>query len=356
MISNWVCCFSLARLFPVWTKLEKELKLDVIGFGSLNLDEFWEVPSEFLERFGLRVGHEYIKGTEWFSEVYPVLTAQGWLKAVDPGGSAANTTAALKKMGFSTGFYGAAGRDGLEGIRAEELGDANDLMIDVFDGPTGRCLCLINSDDESRDRCLVILPNANDLAGSAGFDESYFRESRWVHMSSFVSSSPLKVQNIVTSSLESSTRFSFDPGAVYSRLGIEVLRPLLQKAFILFTTPEELVELTGFNDLNQAIDTLLTIGASTMVLKLGSKGLRCITRESALSQEAIKPAKIIDRTGAGDVAAAGFIAGMLSGVGLEECLEFAARCASKSIEGYGRSAYPDGAFLKSFFESRVFIS
>lgn len=336
--------------------MEKELKLDVIGFGSLNLDEFWEVPSEFLKRFGLRVGHEYVKGTEWFSEVYPLLNAQGSLKAIDPGGSAANMTAALRKMGFSTGFFGAAGVDGIEKIRTEELGEKDNLLIDLFDGPTGRCLCLINCDDKSRDRCLVILPNVNDLAGSAGFDESYFRASKWVHMSSFVSSSPLQFQKMVVSSLDSSTRLSFDPGAVYSRLGVDVLRPLLQKSSLLFTTPEELVELTGFNDLDKAIDTLLSVGVSTMVLKLGSRGLRCITRESAFSQEAIRPAQIIDRTGAGDVAAAGFIAGMLSGVGLEECLEFAARCASKSIEAYGRSAYPDRNFLNSFIESRVNIS
>lgn len=332
------------------------MNLDVIGFGSLNLDEFWEVPNHFFEQFGLEAGREYVKGLDWFSEVYPLLRRVGSLKAVDPGGSAANMTAALRRMGFSTGFFGAAGRDGLKDIRTEELGNPDDLAIGVYDGPTGRCLCLINTEDEHRDRCLVILPNVNDMAGSGGFVENYFSGSSWVHMSSFVSRSPLRVQKMVAACLGSSTRLSFDPGAVYSRLGIDVLRPLLQKASLLFTTPEELVELTGFNDLPKATETLLSIGASTIVLKLGSRGLQCVTRESTFSQVAIKPAQIVDRTGAGDVAAAGFIAGMLSGLGLKECLEFAARCASKSIEGYGRSAYPDKAFAKSFFQNQVFIS
>ena len=332
------------------------MNLDVIGFGSLNLDEFWEVTGEFLDRYELKTGHEYVKDADWFSQVYPVLSLEGSLKAIDPGGSAANMTAALRKMGFSTGFFGAAGSDGVEKVRTEELGDEANLMIDLFDGPTGRCLCLIDCDDKNRDRCLVISPNVNDLAGSVGFDKNYFGGSRLVHMSSFVSGNPLQVQKTVASSLDTPTQLSFDPGAVYSRLGIDVLRPLLQKASLLFTTPEELVELTGFNDLDKATDTLMRIGVSTMVLKLGSRGLQCITRESAFFQEAVKPTQIVDRTGAGDVAAAGFIAGMLSGLGREQCLEFAARCASKSIEGYGRSAYPDKAFAKSFFQNQVFIS
>ncbi len=325
------------------------MSVDVIGFGSLNLDEFWEVPNNFLERFCLEPGREYIRGLDWFAEVYPLLKRIGSLKAVDPGGSAANMTAALRRMGFSTGFFGAAGTDGLERIRVGELGEQSDLAINVYDGPTGRCLCLINAEDEHRDRCLVILPNVNDLAGSGGFDKDYFKTCKWVHMSSFVSRSPLRVQKMVAANLKDSTRLSFDPGAVYARLGIDELLPLLQKTSVLFTTQEELVELSGFSNIPRAIDRLLSLGVDTIVLKLGSLGLRGITKERTFFQEAVRPAQIVDRTGAGDVAAAGFLAGLLSGLDLEKSLELAARVASKSIEGYGRSAYPDSGFIRSFF-------
>lgn len=326
------------------------MSLDLIGFGSLNLDEFWEVPNDFLESYGLRAGHEYIREVDWFSEVYPVLSRFGALKAIDPGGSAANMTAAMKKMGFLTGFFGAVGTDGIEKLRIEELGHQSNLALDVFDGPTGRCLCLINSQDENRDRCLVILPNANDLAGSRDIDEKYFKNTKWVHMTSFVSQLPLQAQKRALSKMGATTRLSFDPGAVYSRLGIDELKPLLERSSVLFVTEEELAQLTGHNDQETALNVLLAIGVMMVVTKKGSKGLMVTTADGTFSQDAIRPAEIVDRTGAGDVAAAGFIAGLLSGMDLGKCLELAARTASKSIEGYGRSAYPDRKFLRSFFQ------
>ncbi len=63
------------------------------------------------------------------------------------------------------------------------------------------------------------------------------------------------------------------------------------------------------------------------------------------------PREIRDRTGAGDVAAAGFLAGAIESVGLEASLELAAIVASKSIEGYGRSSYPDKAFFEKSLSS-----
>ncbi len=70
-------------------------------------------------------------------------------------------------------------------------------------------------------------------------------------------------------------------------------------------------------------------------------------------QPAIPPTVLVDRTGAGDVAAAGFIAGELKALDLGGCLEVAAAAASKSIEGYGRTAYPDRAFLEKCVEERI---
>jgi hypothetical protein len=47
------------------------------------------------------------------------------------------------------------------------------------------------------------------------------------------------------------------------------------------------------------------------------------------------------------VAAAGYIAGRLLGFDTAGCLLTAAMAASKSIEGYGRSSYPDRDFLNN---------
>ena len=93
---------------------------------------------------------------------------------------------------------------------------------------------------------------------------------------------------------------------------------------------------------------LLEMGVGILIIKLGERGLMATTESLTIFQDAVKPAAIVDRTGAGDVAAAGFIAGMLKGISLDKCLELAARTASRSIEGYGRATYPDRNFIEFF--------
>ena len=252
-----------------------------------------------------------------FEQVYPELTEQGNLKAVDPGGSAANTIAALFKMGFETGFYGATGKNELEKMRTEELGKAEDLKIATSEFPAGRCLALIDLQDPDRDRALVILSNANDFAGSDDLDVEYFSGARWAHLTSFVSEGPLDAQIKLMKSLPDDIGVSFDPGVIYSVLGTDVLRPILSRTDALFITREELKTLTGQEVMEQAAADLLAIGTKNIVVKLSAEGIMAFQREKSLSQAAVPAAAVIDRTGAGDVAAAGFLAGKLKSLPFE---------------------------------------
>lgn len=323
-----------------------------VGFGSLNLDEFWEVDARFLRDHGVIAGQEYVRDVHWFKRAYAALAAQGRRITMDPGGSAANTIAALCRMGFDTGFYGAAGRDDATALRLEELGRSEQLRVHLSDVPSGRCLAVIDREDSTRDRGLVILPNANDMAGSDDPELAFFSRFAWVHLTSFVAPGPLEAQIKLVRALPRNINVSFDPGAVYVPLGLDVLGPIISRAAILFVAREELVALTDESVMERGVARILEIGTRMVVVKMGSRGMRAFTRTESFRQEAIPPRQITDRTGAGDVAAAGLLAGILSSLDLSASLELAARAASASIEGYGRSAYPDRAFLARFLSGR----
>jgi ribokinase len=322
--------------------------LHAVGFGSLNLDEFWEVTPAFLEEHNLVPGHEYVRDVTWFQAAYDALRARGRLKASDPGGSAANAIAALKRMGFRTGFYGAAGRPDMAALRLDELGAPGDLRVQGVEIPAGRCLAFIDEQDSARDRALVILPNANDLAGVVPAEPEYFGTTQWVHLTSFVSPEPLQAQIKVVESLPARVRISFDPGVVYATLGLDKLEPLVRRADVLFVSREELHMLTHLTSPEDAAKELLRLGVRLVVVKLGAEGIQAIMREGKRHQHAVPPRDLRDRTGAGDVAAAGFLAGMIHSLSVDVCLRLAASAASRSIEGYGRSTYPDKAFLDAF--------
>lgn len=321
------------------------MNLDAIGFGSLNLDEIWEVPHDLLTSHDLRPGAEYVRDVQWFGNFYPELRERASLKAADPGGSAANTIAALCKMGFATGFHGATGENDLPAMRLHELGKREDLNIKQVGLPAGRCLALIDKDDVDRDRALVILPNANDMAGADKPGADYFLQAQWLHLTSFVSTGPLAAQIDLVEQLSNRVRISFDPGVIYSELGLSALERILTRTEALFTTEEELQTLTGCGEKAEAAAILTSIGVQVIVLKMGAKGLEAFHKDVSVVQPAIPAAAVRDRTGAGDVAAAGFLAGLIKHLPLERSLELAALAASRSVEGFGRSAYPDKAFL-----------
>jgi len=318
-----------------------------------NLDEFWEVPRGFLAEHDLEPGREHVRDLDWFTKAYAVLAKPGVLKARDPGGSAANTIAALARMGWVTGFFGSTGAKDADDLRLAELGAAENLRIVLRDVPAGRCLSLIDSADSHRDRALVILPNANNLAGSGGMDIEYFERARWVHLTSFVSDRPLKAQIELVERLSGRPKISFDPGAVYVDKGFAALEPILRRTDVLFAAEEELSAVTGETTTEHGAARMLQVGVNIVVVKRGALGLRCFTPDEELDQPAVAARRVLDRTGAGDVAAAGFLSGMLAGLDLKRSLGFAAAAASRSIEGYGRSAYPDREFFRKWCDAEA---
>jgi len=328
------------------------LKFDCIGFGSINIDEFWEVPSEYFQLIGVSPGEEVVQDVNWFNEHYPSLETVGALKTIGPGGSAANAISALRRMGFSTGFFGAVGNDIHGKIDLEELGSYDLLRIRYTGLPSGRCLALINIEDESRDRALVIVPNANNMLDPNSLDIRYFCESNWVHLTSFVLAAPLEAQKKLVQNLPASVNVSFDPGAVYCRLGIKRLESIISRSHVLFLTEEELNMLICLDCVEKSILRLISMGVGTVVLKMGPKGIKAFQSNNTWFHEAVRPIRIVDRTGAGDVAAAGFLAGLMLSLSIIDSLALAAGAASRSIEGYGRSMYPDREYLKNFLANR----
>ena len=323
-----------------------------IGFGSINIDEFWETSSKFFQLIGIAPGQEVVQDIHWFNKYYPLLKIFGVLKGVGPGGSAANTIAALHRMGFFTGFFGAVGNDIHRKIDLDELGQSDALCIRHTDLPSGRCIALINAEDANRDRALVILPNANNLADEASLDVSYFCDSNWVHLTSFVSTGPLEAQKKLLLNLPDKVNISFDPGAVYCRLGIRILEPIIARSRVLFLAEEELSDLMGPAQMNESISKLISLGVKAIVIKMGHRGIKVFQANKTWFHDAVKPVSIVDRTGAGDVAAAGFIAGMILSLSPMDCLALASGTASKSIQGYGRSMYPDSEYLTNFLVNR----
>ena len=313
--------------------------MDVVGLGALNLDLIYEVDPTLL---GLEAGRERVGSYQEFEDLLNSLKNKAKLRIKNGGGSAANTIYALAKMGFSCGYLGKVGKNEegdflLEGLM--KVGVNTEKI--KREGRSGLCVVLLG---KRKDRSIIILPNTNDTLSYSDLDPEYVDEAEFLHMSSFLGELPFEAQKRIAR--KTRAKISFDPGEPHASKGIEELSPILEHTFILFPTWRE-VEILTHKDYKEGSKKLLELGIEIVACKLGERGSYILCQEEELE---IPPQKgrIVDTTGAGDVYAAGFLAGLLKKLSLAECARLATLASSQSIRGFGRKTYPDKEILSRF--------
>ena len=303
--------------------------IDIVGLGALNTDHLYKV-----ERI-LEDGETVVSESKSF-----------------PGGSAANTIYGLARLGVSTGFTGVVGDD-TEGkmlIQDFQKAGVDTSQVRVKPGAkTGSVICL---SDTAGCRSLYVAPGANNLLAENDLDLAYINQARMLHISSFADDRQFQILLDLMDRLDSSTRLSFAPGALYAAKGLEALSPILNRTHILFINHDEIKQLTGKGIIDGA-QSCLEQGCSIIAVTLG-KGVKLGLKQragretvtaigyirDAETEYILQPnnqdlASLADTTGAGDAFAAGFLYGLLNGKGFEECSRLGSLVAQFSITKMG---------------------
>jgi ribokinase len=324
--------------------------MDAIGFGALNVDLIYRADRpDHLPELGIewRPGGEILGGFEDFKRLRKILETNAAKIEKSGGGSAANTVFALSRMGFKTGYIGKVGTDSEGEFLINQLEDVDTSRV-RREGLSGFCLILL---DQTRDRFMLLFPNTNDDLREEEIDVPYISKARYLHLSSFSGPLPFRAQIETANCLSQNVCISFDPGELYAKRGIQELGPLLEHCKILFVTDKEAKMLTGLGYPRGAIK-LLDTGPEIVVCKKGSSGSH-VFKSSGDFEIPAERIEVVDRTGAGDVYDAGFLAGLLLGLPLDRCAVLATKAAARSITGYGRDRYPDRTFLDSFLKEAM---
>jgi ribokinase len=310
-------------------------QVDLIGCGALNLDLIYRLPRTFSLWAALGP-----PGTERLADADLRRSVDGALEQVEParsgGGQAANTTHAIARLGYRAAMIGRVGDDEEGSFLLQELAPAEGRLV-ARGGETGRVYVLLDEDGERRN---LVWPAANDELSPADLPRRLPR-TRFAYFTSFVGDGPLAAQLALLERLPAGVEIAFDPGEIYARKGVKRFLPLMHRCAYLFATERELEMLCGLS-LPESLDFILNIGVGLVVCKMGGRGARLVGRRVDLYVPPL-PAEVVDVTGAGDLFAAGFLAGMMEGVGLEAAGRLAAWAASRGIAGLGRSTYPDAA-------------
>jgi ribokinase len=283
--------------------------VEIIGIGALNIDKLYLV-----ERIGA-AGEEI--GIDSVSE--------------QPGGSAANTIAALARLGITTGFIGRVGDDAdgeyLRFEMAKEGVDTRGIAV-AWGGRTGTAIVLVDSCGE---RSMYVHPGVNDALSLMPGNLSYAKSAKFLHLSSFVGETALDVQREILDWSEA--EISFAPGMLYARRGLDTLREIISNARVVFLNRDEIEILTG-SGYRKGAGELNEVGAEIVVVTLGGDGCYIRTSDAEVSIPGLA-ARVVDTTGAGDAFCAGFLYGLLNDEPLDVCGRLGNFVAAKCIEAVG---------------------
>jgi sugar/nucleoside kinase (ribokinase family) len=128
----------------------------------------------------------------------------------------------------------------------------------------------------------------------------------------------------------------FDPATVggMSQMDIQEIKNWLPLMTALFMNEEEATFLTGYTQLDAALDDLLRT-SSIAVIKCGSEGAIGKSRGHDSIRVSALPTRVVDTTGAGDAFAGGFIASWLGNRDLKICMEAGTASAAQCVSIVG---------------------
>ena len=312
----------------------------IICLGAVNLDLVYRVDdlAGFLEAWGtgLTPGGEEPLTRAAEARLQGLLPSYGRPPFRIGGGQAANTAYALARQGFPVALVGRVGADADGDFLKDSLAGVN-LVYLVQEGESGRAYILV---DQAGERTILVAPNTNDELREPDLPREVLTGARFIHLTSFVGDGPLEVQRQLAVRLQDGPRLTFDPGELYARRGRAPLTELLDHVETLLVTEKEWAMLGG--GAKRHPDWAPPI----VVVKRGSQGARMLTPVRYLDFPPEGPSTLVDTLGAGDVFAAGYIAGLLIGLNLPQAIRLAGKAAAYKLAGAGRDRYPDREAIK----------
>lgn len=265
------------------------MKYDIITVGSAVVDAF--VESEFKEKNGemlVPIGRKILVKHLGFAT----------------GGGGTNTAVAFSKFGLKTGFIGKLGRDGNAEIILNELREnsVNFLGTQGRDA-TGYSVIL---DSKKKDRTVLLYRGANE---NLSFDEIDFEKlkAKWFYFSSALGKSLETQIKLAKLARSNGIKIAYNVDSYVILNEREKVNEILKNVEVLIVNENEA------NDLCYGKWNFLKL------FKLGPK-IVCVTKGENGSEVCdgkfiyfVKPnkVKVVERTGAGDAFASGFVAGLM---------------------------------------------
>jgi sugar/nucleoside kinase (ribokinase family) len=320
--------------------------LDILALGNAIVDILSQTDERFLQEQGLA------KGTMALIDEARAETLYGLTgpATVVSGGSAANTAVGAAMLGASVGYVGKVRNDELGRLFGHDLkavGVAFDTPA-ATDGPaTARSFVLVTPDGE---RTMNTYLGACTGLGPADISGETAASAKIVYIEGYLWDAPAAkeaIRGAIAAAHRAGNKVALtlsDPFCV-DRYRDE-FRGLLQDGSldILFANAHELTSLYQTADLETALGGLREEKALGVVTR-SAEGALVVSRDGTEAVPAFPVERVVDTTGAGDLFAAGFLAGLARGLDGRSCARLGGLAAAEVISHLGARPQEDLAAL-----------
>jgi sugar/nucleoside kinase (ribokinase family) len=328
-----------------------QTRLDVLAIGNAIVDIIADCDDAFLAAEGLTKGMMRLIDADEAVRLYDHM---GPAREIS-GGSAGNTAAGVAALGGKAGFVGQVAPDQLGEFYRHDLNAAGVEFITPaadYGVPTARSMVLVTADGH---RTMNTFLGAAQHLPVTALDEAQIEGAAILYLEGYLWD-PETPRFAMVKAIDVARRagrqvaFTLSDTFCIDRHR-DGFNQLLNdgKIDILFANEAEIGMLAGADDFEAAVAAVAG-KVTTLVVTRSEQGAIAVAR-GARAQVAAEPvARVVDTTGAGDLFAAGFLAGQAQGRSLEDSLRIGAIAAAEVISHYG--ARPE-ADLKALVAARL---
>lgn len=313
-----------------------DTRLDVLAIGNAIVDVIAAADDAFIEREGLAKGSMRLIDADEATRLYERM-AQG---RETSGGSAANTVAGIAAMGGRAAFVGQVADDQLGEVFTHDIramGVEFDTPPVDMGVPTARSLILVTPDAQ---RTMNTFLGASQNLPAGALDAKQIESAAILYLEGYLwdPEEPRAAMEQAIGIARSAGRkvaFTLSDSFCIARHRDGFLR-LIDGGFIdiLFANEEEIKALSGEEGFDAAVAAVAP-KVETLVVTRSEEGAIALRGGERAEVPAEPVAQVVDTTGAGDLFAAGFLAGQATGRSLEESLRMGAIAAAEIISHYG---------------------
>ena len=304
----------------------------ILGIGSALVDILSQIPNEqILQELNLPKGSMTYVDADKVVKIGERL-AQQYGSQRASGGSAANTMSGLAQLGVESGFLSKIGKDEVGEFFKKQMTDSHvKPQLLTTSTPSGRVIAMVTPDGE---RTFATCLGAAAEMRADDIQPELFEGWNIFYVEGYLVANPDMLKKAISTAKAQGMIIAID---MASYNVVEESRDFLLDLMnnyvdIVFANEKEAFALTGMEP--EAALHFIAEHCDIAVVKVGAKGA-LVQRGKEVVVVPPMEAEVVDTTGAGDMWAAGFLAGFVKGEDLQKCGMMGAIVAKNIIEVVG---------------------